>query len=282
MLALMSQPNVELFALRKLRRRPATAGELETARPLLLVGEDHRATGVLFIHGFTVTPANFHGYAKRLWRQGYTVSVPLLPGHGTRPADLAGVTWMEWLDAVVRAYDELTERCEQVAVCGISLGGSLALQLGRHRRPRKLLLLAPAVFPIPLLKLAEPTLLPALEALGVDYWIHVAGDVRRPEGFELGYGKTPIDGLVQLCRCMRATGNMLPEVTADVLIFQSKIDHEIDAGKAPEILRLLGSQHKELVWLHDSFHEIPRDHDAERVYRRIEKEMAAIAEVSQR
>jgi len=271
----MSQPTVELFALRKLRRRPPTAAELETARPLFRVGSGERATGVLFIHGFTVTPANFHGYAERLWQQGYTVSVPLLPGHGTRPEDLAGLVWMDWLDAVVRAYDELAQRCEQVVVAGISLGGALALQLCRHREPRKLLLLAPAVYPITLLKLAEPTLLPALEALGVRYWIHVAGDVKRPDGFELGYGKTPIAGLRQLCRCMRATCDMLPAVTTDVLIFQGRVDHEVDAGKAPEILRRLGSQRKELIWLHDSFHEIPRDYDAERVYRRIEQELAA-------
>lgn len=268
----MSQPTVELFALRKLRRRPPTAAELESAKPWWREGE--RPTGVLFIHGFTVTPANFRGYAERLWQQGYTVSVPLLPGHGTRPEDLAGVVWMDWLDAVVRAYDELARRCKQVVVAGISLGGALGLQLCRHREPRRLLLLAPAVYPIPLLKLVEP-IMPALEALGVHYWIHVAGDVKRPDGFELGYGKTPIAGLRELCRCMRATQDMLPAVTTDVVIFQGRVDHEIDASRAPEILRRLGSRRKELIWLHDSFHEIPRDYDAERVYRRIEQELAA-------
>jgi len=97
---------------------------------------------------------------------------------------------------------------------------------------KKLFLLAPAVYPIPLFKVAVALLVPLLRKLGFRYWMHVAGDVKREDGFELGYGKTALTGLLALSACMEATQKLLPDVTADVLIFQSRTDHEVPAKKA--------------------------------------------------
>jgi esterase/lipase len=65
----------ELFALRRRHKRPATAEQIETSNPLFLRGSGLRErTGILLIHGFTVTPANFRGYAESLVADGYTAS----------------------------------------------------------------------------------------------------------------------------------------------------------------------------------------------------------------
>ena len=66
-------------------------------------------------------------------------------------------------------------------------------------------------------------LLPLLQKLGFRFWRHVAGDVKREDGFELGYGRTAFDGLLAHRACMVATQQILPDVTADVLIFQGRI-----------------------------------------------------------
>lgn len=161
-------------------------------------------------------------------------------------------------------------------MAGISLGGALALQLATQRDDiKKMFLLAPAVYPTPRLKLAVAVLVPLLRTLGFRYWRHVAGDVKREDGFELGYGRTALDGLLALSACMAATQKILPDVTADVLIFQGRTDHEIPSKKASQILRLLGSHWKDLVWLDHSFHEVPRDLDSQSVLETIRKEIAA-------
>jgi len=98
--------------------------------------------------------------------------------------------------------------------------------------------------------------------------------VKRPDGFELGYGKTALNGLFQLADCMKETQKILPDVEADALIFQGRTDHEVPAKMAVEIMRLMGSERKELVWLDNSFHEIPRDYEAGRVLERIRSEIA--------
>lgn len=268
----------ELYALRKLDKRPATEEELETTTAFFKRGHGSKESiGILFIHGFTVTPANFRQYADRFAELGYTVSVPLLPGHGETPASLLDVTWWDWLDAVVTAYDGLKAECRCVFVVGISLGGALALHLAYRRDDiGKLYLLAPAVYPIPLLKIATLTLMPLLKRFGVRYWIHVAGDVKDTDGFELGYGSTPIHGLEQLAACMRATQKIVPKITTDVLIFQGRVDHEVPARKAKTIYGRIGSPRRELVWLQDSFHEIPRDNDSELVFERIRRDLEAM------
>ena len=58
--------------------------------------------------------------ADALADAGWSVVAPLLPGHGTTPEDLVGVTWDEWLAAVPPC---------RVAI-GQSMGGTLALATG--------------------------------------------------------------------------------------------------------------------------------------------------------
>jgi hypothetical protein len=61
----------ELFALRGRSSRRATPEEIETSSPMYERGSGARAgTGILFIHGFTVTPANFRCYAESLAADG--------------------------------------------------------------------------------------------------------------------------------------------------------------------------------------------------------------------
>ncbi|MBI9043898.1 MAG: hypothetical protein JEZ06_05400 [Anaerolineaceae bacterium] len=52
------------------------------------------ATGV----GFTVTAAEIHFVAEKIHTQGYTVTAPLLPGHGTKPEDLNNIHWQAWIE----------------------------------------------------------------------------------------------------------------------------------------------------------------------------------------
>ena len=52
-------------------------------------------TGCLLVHGFTSSPSEMRGLGRYLADRGITANAGLLPGHGTSPADLQGVTWPE-------------------------------------------------------------------------------------------------------------------------------------------------------------------------------------------
>src|SRR2546429_9213869 len=52
--------------------------------------------GVLLCHGFTGSPQSLRPWGEYLAERGLTVSLPLLPGHGTRWQDMQVTGWQDW------------------------------------------------------------------------------------------------------------------------------------------------------------------------------------------
>ncbi len=90
---------------------------------------------MLCLHGLTGTPYEVAPLAAALGAADYSVSAPLLAGHGETVAALAGTRWQDWL-ATAEAELERLRRAragQAVAVLGFSMGGLLALRLARLR-----------------------------------------------------------------------------------------------------------------------------------------------------
>ena len=84
---------------------------LPGAEPIAYDGDD---VGVLLCHGFTSTPASLAGWAERMAKDGRTVRVPRLPGHGTTWQEMNRTRWEDWYVTVEAALIALRERCDQV------------------------------------------------------------------------------------------------------------------------------------------------------------------------
>jgi esterase/lipase len=82
-------------------------------------------TGVALCHGFTGSPLSILPRAEHLAAQGFAVTVPLLPGHGTDWRELARTTWHDWYDAFEASYLDLSARTSSRYVAGLSMGGAL-------------------------------------------------------------------------------------------------------------------------------------------------------------
>ena len=52
--------------------------------------------GVLLLHGFTGSPVSVRPWGEHLAAAGLSVSVPRLPGHGTRWQDANRTLWQDW------------------------------------------------------------------------------------------------------------------------------------------------------------------------------------------
>ena len=105
--------------------------------PLMPGAEPYRhdggEVGVLLCHGFTGSPQSLRPWGEYLAERGLSVSLPLLPGHGTRWQDMQLTGWQDWYAEVDRELRGLTARCRQVFVFGLSMGGALTLRLAaRH------------------------------------------------------------------------------------------------------------------------------------------------------
>ena len=102
--------------------------------------------GVLVVHGFTGNPQSMRPLAEAFAGAGFTVSLPLLPGHGTQVEDMLPTRWTDWSAAAEDAYDRLAARTRAVVVAGLSMGGTLAAWLAtRHPEIAGLVLVNPLI-----------------------------------------------------------------------------------------------------------------------------------------
>ncbi|MFG1806551.1 alpha/beta hydrolase [Streptomyces sp. NPDC049040] len=235
--------------------------------PLMPGAEPYRhdggEIGVLLCHGFTGSPQSMRPWAEYLAERGLTVSLPLLPGHGTRWQDMQVTGWQDWYAEVDRALGELTDRCSQVFVCGLSMGGTLALRLAARHGAEigGLVLVNPSV------KADSP----ALKAVSVLRHVvpsvrGIASDIAREGGAEIGYDRTPLHAVHSLTRLWRLVRPALPQVTQPLLLLRSRVDHVVDPSNSAVLLGSVSSTDVTEVVLDRSFHVATLDHDAERIF----------------
>jgi carboxylesterase len=233
---------------------------LPGAEPFHHDGSD---VGVLLCHGFTGTPQSLRPWGEYLADRGYSVRIPLLPGHGTTWQEMNQTRWEDWYAAVDTAFRELHEASERVVVCGLSMGGALALQLAQGHGPRisGLVLVNPAV------KFEDPRtlLLPVLKhvvgSLGA-----IGNDVKKPGVTELAYTRTPLKAAHSQLVAWQSVVRDLPEVTQPLLLLRSPQDHVVPASSSALILSRISSLDVTEILLEDSYHVATIDNDAQRIF----------------
>jgi carboxylesterase len=82
--------------------------------------------GVLLLHGLTGMPDEMRPVMRHLTRLGCRVEVPVLPGHGGTHHELLAATWQDWYNCAREAVRDMKKNCDQVFVCGLSMGAIIA------------------------------------------------------------------------------------------------------------------------------------------------------------
>ncbi len=219
--------------------------------------------GVLLSHGFTGSPASMKGWGEYLAAQGYAVSVPRLPGHGTDWKEMNTTTWADWSGEVERAFEALSTQVDTVFVFGLSMGGGLALRLAADHPDRVagLVLVNPAVGT----NRKDVKLLPVLKHL-VPSFAGIANDIKKPGVEEHGYTRTPLRAADSMFQGYKVLRSELGRVTCPLLIFRSTEDHVVDPSSAKIILSRVSSSDAREESLENSYHVATLDHDAERIF----------------
>ena len=221
--------------------------------------EGDQGVGVLCVHGFTGTPYEMRYLGTRLHAAGYTVSGPLLPGHGTRPEDLDALRWTDWAGAVEDAFDKLRASCRRVAVVGQSLGGLLALHLASRRT--EVAAVATLAAPLWLEGLAgRVSRWAARGSLPVRTLPKLArSDVRdrRTRAENPCYDRFPVRAIAELVRFMHLVEGELAAIRAPVLVLHGRRDHTAPVASAPRIAKATRAVRTRV--LDRSFHLIAAD-----------------------
>ncbi len=115
---------------------PDPAKIIKGAEPILLKGNLDKA--VLLIHGLRSTPQSMEYLGKKLNQQGYTVIIPLLPGHGTSYADFAKSRFYHWYGKAYQKAIEYRKKYRHFYIIGLSNGGAITLKLLEELPPQLL------------------------------------------------------------------------------------------------------------------------------------------------
>jgi carboxylesterase len=219
--------------------------------------------GVLLCHGFTGSPQSLRPWAQHLADQGLSVSLPLLPGHGTCWQDMQLTGWQDWYATVDRELRTLRERCTHVFVFGLSMGGALALRLAARHGDA----VSGVVVVNPAMTFSRPGsfALPVVRHL-VRSTKGITSDIAKDGGTEVGYERVPLHAAYSLRNFLRLVRGELPQVTQPLLVLHSRVDHVVPVTDSAVVLRSVSSTDVTETVLEHSYHVATLDHDAERVF----------------
>ncbi len=186
--------------------------------------------------------------------------------------ELNQLGWDDWYGELDAALTELRERCDRVAVCGLSMGGALGLRLAELRPDDvdALVIVNPAIAvknwrlkAVPFLK----NVLPSMPGIG--------NDIKKPGTDEYGYTRTPLRALHTQLQAWETLRADLGSVTSPLLVLRSTDDHIVDETSVGLIRAGVRSSVAEFVTLTDSYHVATLDFDAPLIF---ERSAAFIAE----
>ena len=154
--------------------------------------------GVLLVHGFTGAPPSMRPWGEFFHSKGFTVRVPLLPGHGTKAEDLNNVKWQEWPAKVEHELSELQKTCDIIFLVGLSMGGGTVLNVATNNNDA----IAGIVLVNPWIHLKGMSVeLAFLISRFRKMRASVGNDIKRPGVTEWGYDATAILGVYEALKC---------------------------------------------------------------------------------
>jgi carboxylesterase len=218
--------------------------------------------GVVLSHGFTGTPASMRAWAQHLADAGYSVRLPLLPGHGSDWREANTSRWPQWYGAIELAYDELAQQCDIVFAFGLSMGATLVTRLAEVR---------PEVAGLVLVNPSYGTERKDAKFARFISWAvpsrpSIGGDIKKPGVSEPANDRTPIKAFVSLQNLWRVTLADLGRVRAPILLLRSRVDHVVEPLSARLLIAGATSTTVREVILEDSYHVATIDNDAELIF----------------
>lgn len=239
-----------------------TSPVIEGAEPVSCEGHGPLGKiGVLLSHGFTGSPVSLRPLCDLLSQRGFAVEMPLLPGHGTAPRDLLPFRYADWRAEVVAALGRLRARCEQVLLLGLSMGGTLVLDVACSEKVDGVVTINAQILDrggvvvklAPLIEKLIP-IAPASAAGLTKNDIKKGGDERAYDWVAAAAGNS-------LVRALPEVRGRLGFLTAPLLVIYSRDDHSVPPANSKALPSLVGSKNVTVLELENSYHVATLDHD---------------------
>ncbi|MFC0187499.1 alpha/beta hydrolase [Fictibacillus aquaticus] len=218
---------------------------------------------VLMLHGFTGSSADVRMMGRYLNKHGYTCMAPQYKGHAVPPEELVKTGPADWWQDVMGAYTELKEKgYDEIAVCGLSLGGVFSLKLATSQ---------PVMGVVPM---CSPMYIKSEEIMfkGVCEYAreYKSRENKSPEQVDREmeeFEKTPMNTLKELQELIAEVRNSVDMVYAPLFVVQARHDEMIDVNSANIIYEEAESDHKDMKWYENSTHVITLGKEKEQLHK---------------
>lgn len=228
-------------------------------------GENRRA--ILLIHGWTSTSYEVRRLGLYLNESGYTVSAPMLRGHGTVPRNLEDISFSDWLADLMGEYQALKKEHEQVFIAGTSIGANLAIMLAKEEKSIAGLVLMATPYKI------------KFEKITVTF-ARVLGFFKKynkkfyPPTFGLSstitrlisYQTYPIKSALETFELIKESRSNLEKITQPCFIIQSQSDHVVARKSLEMIFEKIGSEIKKKKYIKRAYHTFISDIKNENIF----------------
>lgn len=206
--------------------------------------------GILLVHGLGDSPWSFHDIGEKLAVQGFLVRTVLLPGHGTNPSDMLGVTLGQWQDVVRQQAKILSRDVPKVYLGGFSTGANLVLDYAYdHDEIAGLVLFSPAF------RSDSPYAWMTQWIAWARPWLASPNDGVRPLQTPVRYLNVPTNGFAQFYRSSVLAQKRLGQRSYDKPVFIAITQHDsvLDTGYVlAKFNERFNNPASRLVWYGDS------------------------------
>ena len=264
------------------RLPPGSDGIIAGAQAIALPGSPNDA--VLLLHGFGDTPRTLEYLARALAGAGYTVRVPLLPGHGRTLDAFEQTHAKEWITAAREAYAALRGTHRSVSVMGLSMGGALGIILAADEPALPALALVAPYVSMPRRARLVARLHRVWELFTPVFRSGGQRSIVDPveKARSLAYGLVTPRTLFELSRVVRRVQVSLPRIKAPTLVIHGVNDERVPRDAATREFARLGAPERELVWALEGGHVLTVDVGRERVIALVVEWIARHAPLSTR
>ena len=223
--------------------------------------------GILLIHGWTSTAYEVRHLGKYLNGSGFTVSGPMLRGHGTNPEELENVKWQEWLEDLSKSIDELKKDCDQIYIGGTSIGANLAILLASNNPEIKGLILMATPYKIKLEKILRVwgKIISLFKRYNRKYYPPTFGAATTITRL-ISYQKYSIKSALEIGKLVESAREKIPEIKVPCFLVQSRQDHIVSYKSMDKIYERLGSKVKKKKYISRAYHTFISDIKNEHVF----------------
>lgn len=215
--------------------------EISINTPFERIPERSNGKAVLLVHGLSDSPYSFIDVAEQLVQQGFLVRTLLLPGHGSKAADLMLPTLEDWTSIVKHHTELLAREYDELWLGGYSTGANLVtIEASENTDVDGLLLFSPAFKPDNNLVRFAPV---------IRHFVDWADE--DPEENIAKYDSLPMNGAAVYYETSSLVRDRLSEKTLDIPVFMaiSEGDSVIDTLTALELYQNSFSHAgKQLAW----------------------------------